>query len=275
MSGDGTEQAVILALYVYLMKIGKLSPISKFTVTNANQSFCQHLEVADQFIKENLKKNGVEIELGSKLVEVDKNNFKAVWENVETGERVTREYHNLYVIPPTTARPLLSESGLCNKEGLLEVDQYTLRHKQYKNIFGLGEVVNIPTTKGFWNSFYQLHVVRHNLQRSLNGQTLNAAFDGRSKLPLQLSQNTMTFIDHYYDQKTGSLNLAGKNGGIIGKLRYMNWVRGKKGFMDFYLGKNYGPPYYKLKKTFKDSGAAVESKQSSTPYTPINQGSKA
>jgi NADH dehydrogenase FAD-containing subunit len=257
---------------------GKLSPISKFTVANANQSFCEHLEVADHFIKENLKRNGVEIELGTKLVEIDKNNFKATFENVETGERTTRDYHNLYVIPPTKPRALLTEPGLAVSNGLLDVDRSTLRHRKYKNIFGLGEVNNIPTTKGFWNSFYQLHVVRHNLQRSLNGQSLNAAFDGRTKVPLQLGQNTLTFVEHYYDQKPGTFNLLSKNGGIIAKLRYMNWVRGKKGFMDFYLGKNYGPPYYKLKKTFKDSNVVAEAPKQTgtgaTPYTPINQGSK-
>jgi len=234
------------------------------------------LEVADQFIKENIKKHGIEVELGTKLVEIDKNNFKATFENVETGERTTRDYHNLYVIPPTSPRTLLTEPNLCDKTGQLEVDIHTLRHRKYKNIFGLGEVNNLPTTKGFWNNFYQLHVVRHNLQRSLNGQSLNASFDGRTKVPLQLGQNTLTFVEHYYDQKASSLNLLSRNGGIIAKLRYMNWVRGKKGFMDFYLGKNYGPPYYKLKKTFKDAGAATETKPAagSTPYTPVNQGSK-
>lgn len=255
---------------------GKVSPISKFTVVNANNTFVQYFDSADQFIKENLKNNGIEIELGTKLVEIDKNNFKATFENISTGERSTKDYHNLYVIPPTKPRALLSDAGLSDSHGLLEVDRSSLRHKKYKNIFGLGEVNNIPTTKGFWNSFYQLHVVRHNLHRSLNGQSLNAAFDGRTKLPLQLGQAEMTFVEHYYDQKPGSLNLVGKNGGIIAKLRYMNWARGKKGFMDFYLGKNYGPPYYKLKKSFKDSGAAAEPAKTSgsSSYTPVNQGSK-
>lgn len=51
----------------------------------------------------------------------------------------------------------------------LDVDRETLRHKKYENIFGLGDVINAPTTKGLWASFYQLHVVRNNVLRSLAG----------------------------------------------------------------------------------------------------------
>ncbi len=34
--------------------------------------------------------------------------------------------------------------------------------------------------------------------------------------------------------------------------RYSNWCRNnKKAFLDFYLEKNWGPPYYKFKKSYK------------------------
>lgn len=262
--------------FLYLTCLGKLSPISKFTVVNANNTFCEYFEPADRFIKESLKKAGAEIELGTKLVEVDKKNFKATFENVETGEKSVRDYHNLYAIPPTKPHQSLLDAGLVSQRGLLEVDRQTLRHKKYKNIFGLGEVNDLPTTKGFWNGFHQLHVVRHNLQRSLNGQGLNALFDGRTKVPLQLGQNSLTFVEHYYDQKPAGANLLDRNGGIISKLRYLNWARlQKKGFMDLYLGKSYGPPYYRIKKTFKEAGgkdAVTQGVPAENPkYTPVSK----
>ena len=241
--------------------LGKVSPLTNFTVVNANKSFCQYFDEASRFIEGAIRKNGTNVETGLKLVEIDKKTYKATFENVDNGEKSEREYHNLYVIPPTKPNPVLLEAGLVSKESnyLLDVDRATLRHNKYHNIFGLGEVNNIPTTKGFWNGFYQLHVVRHNLHRSLSGKTLNAAFDGRTKVPLQLNQNSLTFVEHYYDQKPGSLNLLDRNGGIISKLRYINWARNqKKGFMDFYLGKNYGPPFYRIKKTFKELAAGPE-----------------
>jgi len=85
----------------------------------------------------------------------------------------------------------------------------------------------------------------------------------------------LTFVEHYYDQKPGALNLLDRNGGIISKIRYSLWVKGKKSFMDFYLGKNYGPPYYRLKQTFKEGAVAVaEATPASSQYTAVNQGTK-
>jgi len=65
----------------------------------------------------------------------------------------------------------LVDAGLASEESnnLLDVDIQTLKHKKYDNIFGLGDCANLPTTKGFWGGFYQVHVVRNNLERSLKG----------------------------------------------------------------------------------------------------------
>lgn len=48
----------------------------------------------------------------------------------------------------------LVQAGLTAENGLLDVNINTLQHKKYKNIFGLGDVANLPTTKTFWGGFY-------------------------------------------------------------------------------------------------------------------------
>lgn len=60
------------------------------------------------------------------------------------------------------------------------MDPYTLQHVKYDNIFGFGDVVNVPTTKTFHAGFNQLSVVRHNVERRLNGLEPNAHYDGLS-----------------------------------------------------------------------------------------------
>lgn len=50
---------------------------------------------------------------------------------------------------------MLVESGLAgpHSDGLLDVDIETLRHNKYKNIFGIGDVCNLPTTHSFWGGW--------------------------------------------------------------------------------------------------------------------------
>jgi hypothetical protein len=44
-----------------------------------------------------------------------------------------------------------------------------------------------------------MHAVRNNLERALNGQSLNGIYDGYTKAPLFTSQSKMTLVEHYYD----------------------------------------------------------------------------
>ena len=56
---------------------------------------------------------------------------------------------------PAKVHPGLLSSGLAHSgsNGLLDVDQYTLQHNKHKNVFGLGDVNNLPTTRTFWSAF--------------------------------------------------------------------------------------------------------------------------
>ena len=58
---------------------GKLSPLSSFTIVNANDKFVQYNEAGDAYFKETLKKRNIKVENGLKLVEIKKENQTAVW----------------------------------------------------------------------------------------------------------------------------------------------------------------------------------------------------
>jgi sulfide:quinone oxidoreductase len=148
---------------------GRQSPIRSFTIVNANDRFVQYNDAGDTFFKEQLKKRNIKVEYGLKLVEVVKDRQEAVFEDVSSGARETRKYNNLYQILPSKPHEPLVNAGLTTPNGLLDVDYETLRHRKYKNIFGLGDVCDLPTTKHTWAAFHQLHVVRTNLERSLQG----------------------------------------------------------------------------------------------------------
>jgi sulfide:quinone oxidoreductase len=99
---------------------------------------------------------------------------------------------------PTTTHSILAESGLADSTGYLDVNAATLQHKKYDNIFGLGDVINAPTTKSFYGGLAQVAVVRNNLERKLNGLSLNAKYDGYSKTSLPTSPSSIANVEHKY-----------------------------------------------------------------------------
>jgi NADPH-dependent 2,4-dienoyl-CoA reductase/sulfur reductase-like enzyme len=75
-----------------------------------------------------------------------------------------QDYNNFYSLVPSKPTDFLVEAGLTKpSDGLLHVKEDTLQHVKYDNIFGIGDVNSLPTTKTLWGGFSQLHVVRHNL----------------------------------------------------------------------------------------------------------------
>lgn len=84
---------------------------------------------------------------------------------MKTGEVTTAPYGAIYALPPTRPHTNLMEAGLAHKgsNNMLDIDPETLQHKKYKNIFGLGDVANLPTSKTFWAGFHQVHVLRDNV----------------------------------------------------------------------------------------------------------------
>jgi sulfide:quinone oxidoreductase len=53
----------------------------------------------------------------------------------------------LHVVPRFKPSEFISESGLADCNGFLNLDINTLQHKKYKNIWGLGDCAALPTSK--------------------------------------------------------------------------------------------------------------------------------
>ena len=110
---------------------------------------------------------------------------------------------------PTTTHAALSDAGLADESGFLDVNWETLQHKKYGNIFGLGDVINAPTTKTFYGGLSQVAVVRHNIERNLNNLSLNAKYDGYSKANIPVSQGNIVSVEHKYDGQEVSFSTDG------------------------------------------------------------------
>ena len=70
---------------------------------------------------------------------------------------------------------LRQSTSLSDSKGFLDVHQYTLQHKRYSNVFGLGDCVNTPNGKTAAAVAGQLGVVMNNLSAYIHGKSMNAS----------------------------------------------------------------------------------------------------
>lgn len=128
----------------------------------------------------------------------------AVPELVEA-ETVEVKYDFLHVVPPMKASAWLTQSGLANTEGpqkgWLEVDQYTLQHKKFSNIFGIGDVTGVPNSKTGAAIRKMYPVVVKNLVSFSQGKELTAKYDGYSSCPLITKPGRVILAEFGYDSK--------------------------------------------------------------------------
>jgi sulfide:quinone oxidoreductase len=94
-----------------------------------------------------VKKYGINLEFGENLVAVDGAKKVATFEKkAQDGsvQRVERQFDMLHVCPPQTAPDFIRSSSLANAAGWLDVNQDTLQHVRYPNVFGIGDVTSAP-----------------------------------------------------------------------------------------------------------------------------------
>jgi sulfide:quinone oxidoreductase len=118
----------------------------------------------------------------------------------ETREEVIA-YDLLHVTPPMAAPDVVAQSALANGAGFVEVDQFSLQHVRYPNVFSLGDVSGMPNSKTAAAVRGQAPVLVANLLAHLDHQPLEAAYDGYSCCPLITGYGKTIMAEFNYKQE--------------------------------------------------------------------------
>lgn len=105
----------------------------------------------------------------------------------------------IHITPPMKAPDVVKP--LADPSGFMSVDKETLQHKIYKNVFGIGDCTNAPTSKTAAAVAGQAGVVEKNLKSVMNGKKLTAKYDGYASCPLVTGNNKCVMIEFDYDGK--------------------------------------------------------------------------
>ena len=111
---------------------------------------------------------------------------------------VTVEYDMMHVCPPQTAPDFIRVSPLADAAGWVDVDQATLRHKSFDNIWSLGDVMNAPNAKTAAAARKQAPTVADNIVADIAGRSPTSAYDGYGSCPLTVERGKIVLAEFGY-----------------------------------------------------------------------------
>jgi len=115
------------------------------------------------------------------------------------------DYDFIHLIPPMRAPDAVVDSPLGWQDGpyaadsWLEVDMYTMQHRRYANIFGIGDINGVPKGKTAASVKWQAPVAVANLIDVIEGREMSARYNGYTSCPLVTRVGTAMLVEFDYD----------------------------------------------------------------------------
>jgi len=125
--------------------------------------------------------------LGYNLIGIDAKKKLATFSMKDKELKI--KYDFIHITPAMQAPKVLRDSPLSIKEGkykgYLAVDKKTLQHLEYKNVFGLGDVLGISLGKTGGSAQKQSVVIQDNVALAIEGKKLSMEFSGYTISPIK------------------------------------------------------------------------------------------
>lgn len=175
-----------------------------------NVSFCTAAPalfgVADYVpaLMEYVKAYNIDLKLGSTLIAVEGAAKKATFREKDASGadvEIVRDFDFLHVSPPQVAADVVRGSPLADAAGWIDVDQATLRHKKYANVFALGDACNAPNAKTAAAARKQAPIVAENLLAAMAGAAAPFVYDGYGSCPLTVERGKIVLAEFGYGGK--------------------------------------------------------------------------
>lgn len=137
---------------------------------------------------------------GKKLDESIQYNYKDVQVSLD-GERFGIHFDMLHLAPPQASPKFIANSSLSNEDGWLSVNDKTMQHTAYANVFGLGDVAQLPTAKTGAAIRKQVPIVVANVLQMIKSKGMtNKEYDGYSSCPLVTGYGKMVLAEFDYSK---------------------------------------------------------------------------
>jgi sulfide:quinone oxidoreductase len=112
------------------------------------------------------------------------------------GEKVP--YDLLISIPPNFGAQFIEDSGMGDPMCYVNTDHFTLRAKDFENIYVIGDATNVPASKAGAVAHYESETVIENMLREIDGQEPKTTFDGHATCFICSGYEKAVLIDFNY-----------------------------------------------------------------------------
>ncbi|KAJ0177416.1 hypothetical protein K1T71_007425 [Dendrolimus kikuchii] len=135
----------------------------------------------------------------SELVEI--NEREAVFKDSDGG-KIILPYNFLHVTPPMSPPKCLTRcKELVTESGYLDVNKYTLQHRSFPDIYGIGDCISTPNSKSAAAVAAQSSIVERNLTNTMTDKPPVAKYNGYGACSILTSYKTGILAEFLYDKR--------------------------------------------------------------------------
>jgi sulfide:quinone oxidoreductase len=109
------------------------------------------------------------------------------------------QFDTLTIVPVNMGDDMVERSGLGDDLNFVYTDKHTLRHRDYEDIFVLGDAADIPTSKAGSVAHFASEILFENLMCAIEGRPLVAKFDGHANCYIETGYGKGALIDFNYE----------------------------------------------------------------------------
>ena len=135
-----------------------------------------------------------------------------------------------YGQPALTENSPLTDDDIENDGEYVSVDEHTLQHTEYDDVFGLGDGCSTPNAKTAAAARKQAHVVLDNLTAHMEGRRMTAEYEGYAACPLLTKKGKAMVAEFDYEESISAPVESRMNWimdiNILPSFYWDTWLRG-------------------------------------------------
>lgn len=155
-------------------------------------------------LMEYVKRYNAGLNFNHNLVKIDGPNHIATFKKTDSEGNVSeveQHFDMIHVVPPQVAPDFVAKSPLAAASGWVDVDQHSMQHVRYPNVFSLGDAGSMPNAKTTAAVRKQSPIVAANVVNFLSNRPVESVYDGYGACPLTVEKGKIVLAEFAYGGK--------------------------------------------------------------------------